>query len=750
LSSLRLGDRPSDALSLARTELVFAALRVVAVAVTAITLVLPSAPSLPAGRGPELLGAGTAVLVVVLALLALVVQTRTADGLRRVGAIATYVDVVLFAGWTMAFHDVPGASAGLLGVLVFIEGPVRWGLRGAGVVGVVTAVAAVWPQVDANGLKPPASQTFVVAILLFAIIVVVTTFLRRTAAQVRQAHEQFLRVFEASSTGMALLTKAGRIAEGNRALAASFGLAHEQLTQTMLADLAAEPSRPALQDALEQVAAGGHGARLEARFVSLAGHPFDAMIELTRIDGGPGVPPMISAQIDDVSERKAFEQRLSHQASHDALTGLPNRAFLRARLEEALAPRPGWAPCAVLFCDLDRFKRVNDSLGHDLGDALLVETAGRLARVTRPGDVVGRLGGDEFVVLMHSVWTEADVMPLAERVLEVLRAPVFIDGHELHSGGSVGIALARPGDTPEVLLRDADTAMYRAKEAGGGCAVMFSPSMRTELLEQQELETAFRQALTDDALALVFQVGVELTTGRVALVEALLRWPDPRWIGCTPSDLVAAAEDSGLAGHLGAWVVSRAVAEAASWRDYDGLVTVNASSRQVADPLFVSAVQDALATHDLPASRLCIEVTEDTLTTDGDIVAGALRKLRGLGVRVAIDDFGTGHASLSRLARMPVDVLKIDRAFTRGVANDAGHRAIVEGIIGMARAFGLTVVAEGVETADQLAALRSLGADLAQGYLLAEPVGADAVSERLATPKIVKPRSPVDSPSLTR
>jgi diguanylate cyclase (GGDEF)-like protein/PAS domain S-box-containing protein len=587
-----------------------------------------------------------------------------------------------------------------------------------------------------------------VGALLFVLTLVITTFMRRTAAHVRQAHEQFLRVFESSSTGMALLTTGGRIIESNRALAGSFGLAHEQLTSLPLVGLAALPSKPALQAALEVVAGGGPGARLEMKFVATAGAAFDAVVQLTRIDGGPGVPPIIAVQVDDVSERKAFEQRLSHQASHDALTGLPNRAYLRSRLEEALAPRPGWAPCAVLFCDLDRFKRVNDSLGHDLGDALLMETARRLARVTRPGDMVGRLGGDEFVVLMHSVWTEADVMPLAQRVLDVLRAPASVGGHELHSGGSVGIALARPGDTPEVLLRDADTAMYRAKATGGDCAVMFSPSMRVELLEQQELETGLRQALAEDGLSLAYQIGVELETGRVRLVEALLRWPDRRWSHCSPGSIVRAAEDSGMAGELGAWVVSRAIREASGWLGYDGMITVNASSRQVADPAFCRTVEAALAQHEFPAGRVCVEVTEDTLNDEADPVANALRTLRAMGVAVAIDDFGTGHASLSRLARMPVDVLKIDRAFIRGVADDPGHRAIIEGVVGMARAFDLLVVAEGVETTEQLRALREIGADVAQGYLLAEPVPAEAIAVRLVTPRIISPRLPADDTSL--
>ena len=751
VSALGLGDRPSDALVLARTELVFAALRVVAVLVTALTLTVPSAADIPSRRVPQLLAFGVVALAVVLGLLLLVVRTRSADGLRRVGVIATAADVVLFSAWTIAFHSIAGASAGLLGVLVFIEGPVRWGLRGGGlVVAVVTTVAVIWPQTEVNGRQAPAGQTYTVALLLFVITVVVTTFLRRTAAQVRQAHEQFLRVFEASSTGMALVSRDGRILEGNRALAASFGLPHEQIVSVSLPGLAAQESQVDLREALLAVASGGHGARFETRFGTPETHSFDAVVELTRIDGGPGVPPVVSVQIDDVSERKAFEQRLSHQASHDTLTGLPNRAYLRGRLEEALAPRPGWAPCAVLFCDLDRFKRVNDSLGHDLGDALLIETATRLARVTRPGDVVGRLGGDEFVVLMHSVWTEADVLPLAERLLDVLRTPVQVGGHTLHSGGSVGIALARPGDTPEVLLRDADTAMYRAKASGGDRAVVFSPSMRTELLEQQELESALRQALEENELTLAFQAGVQLATGRVALVEALLRWPDQRWAQFTPSDLVMAAEDCGLAGQLGAWVVGKAVAEAASWREYDGMVTVNASSRQAADPVFAAAVAEALARHSYTPERLCIEVTEDTLADEADPVAAALQAIRETGVRVAIDDFGTGHASLSRLSRMPVDMLKIDRAFIRGVADDSGNRAIVEGVIGMARAFDLTVVAEGVETADQLAALRELGADVAQGYLLAEPVAAGAVAARLQAPKIISPRAPMDARSLAR
>ena len=743
-----LGDWPAEALPLARTELVLGALRVVAAVLAVLTAF---AAPLGTHRG-RVLAAAVAVLVAAVAMLVLVALTRSADGLRRLAIAVTAADVVVFGALTAAFHDVPGAGPAL-GILAFIEGPVRWGLRGGVASAAVTGVAVLWPQRDNSGMVPAVNQTIVVSLLLFGITVLVSGFLSRTAAQVRQAHEQFRRVFESSSTGMALMSTDGKLLETNRAFSSAFGA--RPAPPASLTELALPADQRAIEEALRAAAEGGRGRRLEARFVRGEGQPFEAAVDITRIPGGRGVRPMLAVQIDDISEQKAFEARLSHQASHDGLTGLPNRAYLRRRLEEALEPRQGWAPCAVLFCDLDRFKRINDSLGHDFGDALLVETAHRLAKITRPGDVVARLGGDEFVLLLNAVWSEADVLPLAERVLEVLRAPVQLGELELRSGGSVGIALARPGDTPEVLLRDADTAMYRAKEAGGGQALVFSPSMRTELLAQQELERDLRLALSasgasPEGLGLAFQVGVDVGSGRIALVEALLRWANPSWAHCTPLEIVRVAEECGLAGELGSWVVGAAVAEASRWPGFTGLITVNASSRQVVDPGFAGAVRDALEQHGFPASRLCIEVTEDSLTDDTDPVARALRGLRELGVRIAIDDFGTGHASLSRLAAMPVDILKIDRAFTRGIVAERGPRAIVEGIVGMARAFDLMVVAEGVETAEQLAALKRVGADVAQGYLLGAPTSGDAISARLMPPAVVAPRQPEDRATLAR
>lgn len=743
-----LGDRTADALPLARTELALAALRVVAAVLAVVTPL--TAPLGPARH--RVLGAAVGVVVAAVAVLVLAALTRTAAALRRLAVAVTVADVLIYAALTAAFHDIAGAGA-VLGVLAFIEGPVRWGLRGGVASAAVTTIALLWPQRDSSGLTPGADQTIVVSLLLFGITVLVGAFLSRTAAQVRQAHEQFRRVFESSSTGMALMSTEGRLLETNRAFASAFGSLQAQ--PAGLAQLALPADRQAVAEALEAATAGGRGRRLEARFLRSEGEPFEAVVDITRIAGGRGVPPMLAVQIDDISEQKAFEARLSHQATHDGLTGLPNRAYLRQRLEEALEPRPGWSPCAVLFCDLDRFKRVNDALGHDLGDALLIETAHRLAKITRPGDVVARLGGDEFVLLLHAVWSEADVLPLAERVLDVLRAPVQLGSLELRSGGSVGIALARPGDTPEVLLRDADTAMYRAKESGGGCALVFSPSMRTELLAQQELERDLRLALREPSpstggLQVAFQVGSDVGSGRIALVEALLRWQNPSWAHCTPLEIVRVAEECGLAGELGAWVARAAIAEASRWHGFGGILSVNASSRQVADPTFTNAVCDALEQHGFPAHRLCIEVTEDSLTDHADPVARSLRALRELGVRVAIDDFGTGHASLSRLAAMPVDILKIDRAFTHGVVSERGPRAIVEGIVGMARAFDLMVVAVGVETADQLAALKLIGADVAQGYLLGAPTSAEAVGTRLATPALVAPRQPESRASLAR
>jgi diguanylate cyclase (GGDEF)-like protein len=437
--------------------------------------------------------------------------------------------------------------------------------------------------------------------------------------------------------------------------------------------------------------------------------------------------------VEDIHDRKTVEAKLAHQASHDMLTGLPNRAELVGLMTAAFEARE---PLAVLFIDLDRFKWVNDSLGHEAGDVLLIEVAARLRRVLRPGDVVARLGGDEFVVLAHGVHDVSTAVALADRVATALRRPVALPGErESYASASIGIAIAGPDDAPETLLRDADTAMYQAKAAGGAQHALFTPSMRAATVRHHEIEAALRRAVGAGELTVVYQPEVRLGDGTIRGFEALVRWHDPTWGTVRPDEFVPIAEESDLILALGVDVLRKALADAAAWPLLaDGnrpQLAVNVSRRQLVQPGFAQLVAELLAEAGVAASSVCLEVTETALTQNVESVVTALHELRHLGVLIAIDDFGTGHASLTYLTRLPVDVLKVDRLFVSGLGRDARSAAIVGAVAAMGRAFGLSVVAEGVEDQQQLDELRALDVDLGQGYLFSRPIPADAAQALL-------------------
>jgi diguanylate cyclase (GGDEF)-like protein len=442
------------------------------------------------------------------------------------------------------------------------------------------------------------------------------------------------------------------------------------------------------------------------------------------------------------------ERRLAEQAERDSLTGLPNRSWVLAELSRQLGQG---APVALLLLDLDRFQVVNDGLGHDAGDRLLVEVADRLRALAGPEDAVARLGGDEFVLLCRGVDDDATASATAELALAALRSPMALTGGAtLAASASVGVVVARPGATADTILRDADTAMYGAKNDGGGRVRLFTEALHAAAVRTHALEVDLRLALRDGGVTVAFQPVVDLTTGKVAGCEALARWDDAHRGAVSPQDFVTVAEQSDLVVELGDRVLEQALRHAASWpsgvRGTAPGVAVNVSVRQLLDPAFPMRVGAALLRASVDPARLTLEVTESALAGDIGPVVEALEALRDLGVRLAIDDFGTGHASLSYLARFPVDVVKIDRSFVAGVATDAGSAAIVSGVVAMAEAFGMRVVAEGVEDAEQLRFLRRVGVDEAQGYLLARPLpAADVVpvlAAALAEEAVPMPRTP--------
>jgi diguanylate cyclase (GGDEF)-like protein/PAS domain S-box-containing protein len=428
-------------------------------------------------------------------------------------------------------------------------------------------------------------------------------------------------------------------------------------------------------------------------------------------------------------ERKESEDRLAHQSFHDPLTDLPNRTLFLDRLGQALArSRRTGHGAAVLFLDLDRFKTINDSLGHELGDELLVAIARRLESVIRPGDTIARFGGDEFTVVCEELppgRARERAGEIAARLSTELADPFVLQGGEIYLGASIGIAVAVTGEErPEELLRDADAAMYHAKEQGRGRFVVFDDAMRARALARHAIETALHRAVERGEFRVFYQPIVSLTHERCVGAEALVRWQHPERGLVTPGEFVPLAEETGLIIGLGSWVLEEAARQAARWQEETSepfFVSVNLSARQLAQPDLAEAIASALDAANLEPDRLCLEITESVLMDDADVTLAALERVRALGVRFSIDDFGTGYSSLAYLKRFPVDAVKIDRSFTDGLGIDAGDTAIVSAVIGLSHALGLDVVAEGVETEAQLAELSLLGCDQAQGYLFATP-----------------------------
>ena len=431
-------------------------------------------------------------------------------------------------------------------------------------------------------------------------------------------------------------------------------------------------------------------------------------------------------------ERKRSEVRLAEQALRDSLTGLPNRVLLIDRLGVALARakrRP--TSVGVLFLDLDRFKTVNDSLGHEFGDQLLIEIGERLRATLRPGDTVARFGGDEFLILCEELSGETEAVRVAERALHAIRKPLTIADHRISVSASVGIAFAANDKSAALeLIRQADAAMYRAKHRHTGIE-LFEPAMHAEAMSELETEHQLRAALEHGELVLHYQPFVSLLgPTRIVGVEALIRWRHPERGLLAPAEFIPLAEETGLIVPIGEWVIREACRQLGAWRaggrvPADFSVSVNLSLRQFVRADLPDTVVRALSAADVPAGCLCLEVTETAMAQDPDHAVEMLRKLKALGVRLALDDFGTGYSSLSALASYPLDVVKIDRVFIQRVGQDASAARMFAAVLGVARAAELEVVAEGVEQPPQLGLLRRLGCEIGQGFIFARPLAAE-------------------------
>ncbi len=551
----------------------------------------------------------------------------------------------------------------------------------------------------------------------------------RTGAPLLDA-ERFRLAFEDSAIGMAIEGLDGRLLQVNPSLCVMLGYRAEELLTMSYQDVCHpdDLEGPAWLASLSD----GSVRRVsrECRYLRSDGTVIWVRVHIGVIqDDGRAI--FYTAQIEDITGAKEAEAKLIHQADHDALTGLPNRKAFAERVTAAL---DAGAPTALLFVDLDRFKLVNDTLGHTAGDELLIAVAQRLQSALREGDVVARIGGDEFVVLA-AVATLAEAEHVADRLQAALASPFRVSGRSLFLSASIGIAVPG-GPTPSAddTLRAADLAMYRAKTSGKARAVVFDASMRRDAEQRLAVEEDLRRAIASgDELEVWFQPVVSVATGRVVAAEALLRWRHPEQGLLLPGAFLPVAEETGLIAPISRTVLRASLDQAQRWHE-QGLgmvVSVNLSGRDLDEAGLDRDIAIALGERGLDPAALCLEVTETALVEAATHGARAVEELRALGVAVAIDDFGQGYSSLSYLRAHPVDIIKIDRAFVAALENNPRDAAIVGGMIQLAHALGMTCVAEGVERTDQLRHLTDLGCDQIQGFLLAEPCPADELAGRL-------------------
>jgi diguanylate cyclase (GGDEF)-like protein/PAS domain S-box-containing protein len=559
---------------------------------------------------------------------------------------------------------------------------------------------------------------------------------RKAVAALAEAEERFRTTFEMAPTGMILTGPDGDLIRANPAYGVIVGREPSSLVGLTQHDLMHPDDLEGNLADLRALAAGEVDIiSSEKRYIHADGHLVWASVSASRVTDGSGMPLYLIGQVEDITESRETRVRLAHAAIHDPLTDLPNRDLFVDRLEMALRrSRRGGHRVAVMFLDLDRFKMVNDSHGHEVGDRLLRAVADRMSSALRASDTLARFGGDEFTVLCEEVADEAHVLEIADRLRSTMSEPLTEAGGETFVSFSVGIALSSDGsESGSTLLHQADVAMYRAKERGRARVEIYTQDHDDVALTRLRTSNELRDALDEDELELCYQPFVDLHTHTMVGMEALVRWRHPTRGLLFPDQFIPMAEDSGLIVPLGAWALRETCRQAAAWdvgRNAAGLdearlnVSVNVASLQLADPGFPDVVADVLGTTGINPDRVWLELTESTLMCDPESMVEVLHSLRAIGLHVIIDDFGTGYSSLAYLNQFPVETLKIDRSFVQEVDLRSEDTAVVRAIIGLGDSLGLSVIAQGVERWAQVPILQTLGCHLAQGYLLGAPLRA--------------------------
>jgi diguanylate cyclase (GGDEF)-like protein/PAS domain S-box-containing protein len=588
------------------------------------------------------------------------------------------------------------------------------------------------------------------AALTLALMAGVMWFCARTASNRRRmdtarfsAERRIEALLENSSDAVIAVLPGGGVTYCSPSVRSVLGYEQSFVTSELLMDITHPDFLPLVMEWWLAVANGtpGSSARVESRIRRADGAWIYADVIGTNRLHDPSLEAAVIS-IRDITERKELEDELTRQAFADSLTGMPNRALFRDRLEHAIARnRRGGGRITLLLVDLDDFKLVNDSLGHNAGDQLIASTALRLHQQLRAADTLARLGGDEFAILVEDV-TEIEAMDLGDRLLAAIRRPLRLGNREVVCSASIGVATAKAGDgddgpDPGELLRNADLAMYAAKAAGRDRYALFDPAMYADILREADDRAELERALADDEFIVYYQPIVDLPTSRLIGVEALVRWEHPMRGLVGPNAFIPLAESTGLIVPLGRWVLRQACQQLGQWcndfPDAAGRIrmNVNLSARQFQYEGLVEEVGQILAESGINPHQVVLEITESLLMQDTDSTIETLGRLKALGVRLAIDDFGTGYSSLSYLKRFPVDILKIDRSFVDGIDTEHGDATLAEAVVQLGRALQLQTVAEGIETQEQWTTLQDLGCEFGQGYLFARPGAPDAISSIL-------------------